>query len=97
MTLTKVELPKLWILRMTEKLPFAPSFNLQILRVREVAARLGISRSTVYEKLSVNSPRYDPDFPRPIKLSTAARGWTEQSLIDWVLVRAKAAGETKDQ
>lgn len=56
----------------------------QILRLNQVCSRLGIARSTVYDKLSPTSPRHDKTFPRPIKLGLSAVGWLESSIEEWV-------------
>ncbi|SUX84361.1 Predicted transcriptional regulator [Citrobacter koseri] len=41
---------------------------LRILRMAELTAFLGISRSSIYEKLNPKSRYYDADFPKPIRL-----------------------------
>ncbi|MBT2866320.1 AlpA family phage regulatory protein [Chromobacterium violaceum] len=56
------------------------SLNTIILRCKEVVSRLKLSRSTVYDKLDPNSPRYDPRFPKPIRLGPKAVGWLEHEL-----------------
>ncbi|UTO21159.1 AlpA family phage regulatory protein [Acinetobacter sp. Z1] len=45
---------------------------------------IGLSRSSVYDKMNPKSKRYDASFPRPIKLSISAVGWFEQDIIDWL-------------
>lgn len=55
-----------------------------VLRMPGLCARLGLSKSSVYDKLSPNSPRYDPDFPKPIKLGHSAVGWLEESIDQWL-------------
>lgn len=47
----------------------------RILRMPELTMILGISRSSIYEKLNPKSRYYDADFPRPVRLGTASVGW----------------------
>ena len=45
-----------------------------ILRIKEVARRLGISVSTVWVRIKPGTARYDPAFPRPIILHANTSG-----------------------
>ena len=53
---------------------------MNLLRVEDVASSLKVGKSTVGE-----SPRSDPTFPKPIKLSDRITRWLESDLEDWVL------------
>ena len=58
-----------------------------ILRRKQVEARTGLSRATIYSKLHKSESRpegYDPSFPRPIKLSDHAVGWIEAEIDAWI-------------
>lgn len=58
-----------------------------ILRRKQVEARTGLSRSTIYAKLQRNPKRpgdYDPTFPRPISLGAKAVGWIEAEIDAWL-------------
>lgn len=58
---------------------------LRILRRRDLEQRVGLSRSTIYDKINPNSPRYDASFPRPIHLGGgAAVGWLAHEVDDWL-------------
>lgn len=57
---------------------------LSILRLSAVKARLGLSRSTIYDRLDPGSKRYDPTFPKPISLGERAVGWVEREVEDWI-------------
>lgn len=63
---------------------------LRILRRRQVEARTGLARSTLYDRLNPHSPRYSPSFPKPIKLGEAggrraiAVGWIESEIDAWI-------------
>ncbi|MCU4578462.1 AlpA family phage regulatory protein [Acinetobacter courvalinii] len=58
--------------------------NNQIIRINKLKQMIGLSRSSVYDKMNPKSNRYDASFPRPIKLSISAVGWFEQDIIDWL-------------
>lgn len=60
---------------------------LTILRRKQVEARTGLSRSTLYAKLRRNPKRpgdFDPTFPRPVSLGAKAVGWVESELEAWI-------------
>jgi prophage regulatory protein len=58
---------------------------LRILRMTELTAILGISRSSIYEKL--NPKRYyDAEFPRPVRLGAASVGW-RSAIDEWIASR----------
>ncbi len=61
-----------------------------ILRQREVTKRLGISSSTLWYRLDPKNRRYDPDMPRPFKLSDGgtAIGWLESEIADYIAKQA---------
>ncbi|EMW0887467.1 AlpA family phage regulatory protein [Enterobacter hormaechei subsp. xiangfangensis] len=64
--------------------------TVKILRMRAVAAKLGIARSTIYDWLNAKSPRHDPAFPKPYPLGKQSVGWLESELDEWVLQRRSA-------
>ena len=49
----------------------------KIYRLPEVMTITGLSRSSIYLRMSTN------EFPKPIKLGRRAVGWTEDSIITW--------------
>lgn len=51
---------------------------LSILRRKQVQARTGLSRSTLYQFVS------DGTFPKPVKLGARAVGWVESEISDWL-------------
>lgn len=54
-----------------------------ILRRKQVEARTGLSRSTIYAKLRRNPKRpgdFDPTFPQPIAIGARAVGWIESEI-----------------
>jgi len=55
-----------------------------ILRRHMLEERVGLSRSTIYDKLNPNSPRHDPTFPKPIRLGGFAVGWLSHEVDEWI-------------
>lgn len=64
-----------------------------ILRRKQVEARTGLSRTTIYDKLNPKSPRHDPAFPKPISLGVGAVGWVEAEITAWIESRIAASRE----
>ncbi|WP_405423464.1 helix-turn-helix transcriptional regulator [Pantoea stewartii] len=63
------------------------SSTVKILRMRAVAAKLGIARSTIYDWLTPKSNRYDATFPKQRRLGKQSVGWLEAELDKWLLQR----------
>lgn len=59
----------------------------KVLRRKELESLLSLSRSTIYDKMNPKSPRYDKDFPKPVKLSLSAVGWFEKDICTWLKTR----------
>lgn len=57
---------------------------LSILRRKQVEAVTGLSRSTIYDRIDPNSPRYDPSFPKPISLGPRAVGFVRSEVETWL-------------
>ena len=53
----------------------------RFLRLPEVIARTGLSRSTIYARLA------EGRFPRPVSLGGRAVGWVEAELDEWLCER----------
>ena len=51
---------------------------LSILRRRQVEARTGLARSTIYSRIAVGQ------FPAPISLGNRSVGWIESEIDDWL-------------
>ena len=56
---------------------------IQMLRLRELIKLIGLSRSSIYDRLNPRSKRHDPDFPKPIKLNRASR-WLLSEVEEWI-------------
>jgi prophage regulatory protein len=57
----------------------------KILRLPAVKALTGLSRSTVYEKISVG------EFPKGISLGARSVGWLESEVQAWIFKRVSAS------
>ena len=64
--------------------------DMKILRLKSLCVRIGLGRSTIYDRINTKSPRYDKTFPRPIKLGATAIGWIESEVIAWIQHRVAA-------
>ena len=67
---------------MAEQQPLTKEIN--ILRLKYVMERTGLSRSTIYDKMDLHSPRYDPTFPRKIGLGSNSVGWSKTEVDAWL-------------
>lgn len=59
----------------------------KIIRRKQLESKIGLSRSAIYERLDKSSPRYDPSFPRPIKLGGGKNppvGFVESEVDSWI-------------
>ena len=56
-----------------------------ILRRKQVQARTGLARSTMYQQIQ------DGKFPRPIALGPRAVGWLESEVSNWIAERVRVA------
>lgn len=61
-----------------------------ILRLPEVKARTGLSRSTLYLRISQST------FPAPISLGGRAVGWVESEVNDWIASCIEATRGTRE-
>ena len=59
-----------------------------ILRLPDVKARTGLSRSTIYLRISEGS------FPKPVSLGGRAVGWIESEVNDWLEKQVKNSRKT---
>ena len=61
--------------------PESTSAPIRFLRISEVAARTGLSRTTIYDWAA------DGRFPRPVRLSPRAVRWIEADVEEWIRER----------
>jgi prophage regulatory protein len=60
-----------------------PQPSLEILRRRDVQARTGLSRSTIYERIRQKT------FPLPISLGAKSVGWIKSEIDAWLAERVR--------
>ena len=68
-----------------------------ILRRRQVEARTGLSRSSIYARISPNPNRpgdYDPTFPKPVSLGAKAVGWVEAEIDAWLSAQVEKSRQS---
>ena len=66
---------------MTDSIRHEPS----ILRRRQVEARTGLARSTIYQYIQEGA------FPKPVQLGPRAVGWIEAEVSEWIRAQLKVA------
>lgn len=64
--------------------------TLTILRRKQVEARTGLSRSTIYERIKEGT------FPAPVALGARAVGWDAAAIDEWVADRLKKGGAERE-
>lgn len=57
----------------------------RIIRIREVIAMTGLSRSSIYAAIKQGT------FPAQLKLSTRSSGWLESEIIEWREMRPRGS------
>ncbi|MGY3932854.1 phage transcriptional regulator AlpA [Aeromonas encheleia] len=62
----------------------------RVIRLKELSQLVGLSRSTIYDRMNPQSKRFDPTFPRPISLGLASVGWSLSEVMDWIASRPQA-------
>lgn len=61
-----------------------------LLRLKQVIAITGLSRSSIYSMLDENSSSYDPDFPKQVKIGKKSVAWVENEVDQWIGKRIAA-------
>lgn len=59
----------------------------KIIRRKQLESKIGLSRSAIYDRLDKTSPRYDPSFPKPVKLGAGKNppiGFVESEVDSWI-------------
>jgi prophage regulatory protein len=62
-----------------------------VLRLKRVVEVVGLSRSTIYDRINPKSPRYDDTFPQPIRLGGASVGWLYSDIKIWIESRVESS------
>jgi prophage regulatory protein len=58
-----------------------------LLRMREVRARTGLSRSTIYQRVA------EGKFPRPVSIGERAIAWPDDEIAQWIADRVREGRE----
>jgi len=69
--------------------------EIRFIRLRTVMAKTGLSRSSIYNRLKVDSKYHDPAFPRQIRIGGGAVAWIEYEIDAWMKSQIdKSRGQT---
>jgi prophage regulatory protein len=61
-----------------------PLDDIRIIRIRDVIALTGLSRSAIYAAIKAGT------FPRQVKLSSRSSGWVRGEVVGWVKERPRS-------
>jgi len=64
--------------------------TLVLLRVKQLAEKLNLSRSTIYKLINEKDELYDPTFPKGFLITPACRVWFEHEVLEWALARSRS-------
>ncbi|HFC8547133.1 TPA: helix-turn-helix transcriptional regulator [Neisseria lactamica] len=67
--------------------------NQSVLRINQVAGRLGVSRSSIRGWCDPKSRHHRADFPKPFKVSANVVGWLDTEIDDYIGRLAAKRGE----
>ena len=70
---------------------------LVMIRLRDVLNRTGLSRSTIYSKLDINSPHYDELFPKQVRVGTGSVRWVQSEIDLWIEKCIFSSRENREQ
>lgn len=56
----------------------------KLIRAKELAVRLSVSTATVWNMANPKSRHYNPNFPKPIKVSANVTGWIESEISRYI-------------
>lgn len=60
-------------------------FNIpQMLKLKDVIHITCLSQSSIYDIMDKKSPRYDPTFPKQVKLAGRRVAWVADEIRDWL-------------
>lgn len=58
--------------------------TIKVLRIKDLIAKIGIARSTIYDWMNPTSPRFNPSFPKRMKIGLSTIGWLEHEVDAWI-------------
>ena len=59
----------------------------KVLRNNDPIETLGISKSKFFEMQNPKSPRFEPTFPKRIRIGANSVGYLEHEIMEWILSR----------
>lgn len=65
--------------------------SLRFLSLREVISRTGIKKSAIYYKMNPQHPRYDPTFPKRVKVGLTSKKFIESEVEAWMALQVQAS------
>lgn len=66
--------------------------SIELVRRTEVQKIIGLGASAIYDRMDKKSPRYDPTFPKPIKIGGGTNPpirWVRSEIEDWLMGKIK--------
>lgn len=66
----------------------------RFIRIKSVIKKMGLSRSSIYNKLNKDSKYYDPEFPKQIKVGGGIVVWIEQEIDNWMAAQIKKSRDS---
>ena len=64
--------------------------TIKVLRIKDLIAKIGIARSTIYDWMNPKSPRYDETFPKSFKIGQSSIGWFEHDVDSLLILRSQS-------
>lgn len=79
--------------------PVVSGLPVRIFRMKHLRQMIPVGSATFYDWMNPASPRYDPTFPRPIRLSSSAKGgavgWLESEVVKWIESRVSQSDRNR--
>lgn len=69
--------------------------DVQVLRINDVIAITGLSRSSIYNKINLKSSYYDKNFPKSFKLGLRTIGWLKRDIEHWIKMLKESENDTE--
>jgi prophage regulatory protein len=67
--------------------------HFEILRLKELEQRIGLKKSSIYEKMNKKSKHYDSTFPVTVALGERSVGWLAHEVAEWISSRQRKREE----
>lgn len=67
----------------------------KVVRLRQLVQLVGLARSTLYDIQNPKSSRYDPTFPKKVRIGVRAVGWFRHEVNEWLTTRQSVNNKAK--